>query len=48
MMKTTETRNDRSLGVVIQETQGHMGRLGYSRGYRRHFDRTWRAPRGTD
>lgn len=41
-METTETRSGRSLGVVIHEIRGHMVRLGYSRGYRRHFDRTWR------
>jgi len=42
MMETTETRSGRSLGVVIQEMREHMLRLGYSRSYRRHFDRTWR------
>lgn len=42
MMETTETRSGRILGVVIQEIREHMVRLGYSRAYRRHCDRTWR------
>jgi integrase len=42
MMETIETQGGGSLGVVIHEIGEHMVRLGYSRGYRRHFDRTWR------
>jgi integrase/recombinase XerD len=42
MTENTESRSDRTLGVVIEEIREHMVRLGYKRGYRRRFDRTWR------
>lgn len=42
MTGTVETQTGRSLGTVIQETRGHLVRLGYSRVSRRHFDCAWR------
>jgi hypothetical protein len=40
MMETARTESTGSLSVVIQEMRGYMVRVGYSRGYRRRFDRT--------
>ena len=42
MTLSTETRTGCYLDSVIEDTRGHLVRLGYSRQSRKHFDGAWR------